>query len=490
MLNFQKERNKLFFATLSLPSTAMGLALTVQLSALSWILATQFGLDVHDIGLVWAAGPIAGIFGQVIVGSLSDHAWFWNGRRRPFIVIGGTIAALSLLALPQIGVVSAALGLEGIVGIALIIALSLDVAVNVGFNPTRSIIADVTPEGDERTLGFTWMQTISGSVSVGGYAIGAIFDNYVLIYSGAIAVFLFSVFPPLFIEEPRELASEDDEPEASTRNLKDLLLSIQPLWGFLIYDIYAMSLRLGGVDVDHFYAEIVCGILTLLLIGHALFRSSEVADEAEAGKREFQKVLAAHSFSWIGIHTTFVYMIIFVQQQFATLNDTDMGRSVSLSFLILNAVGAILPLFVLEPLTRRIGRVATHSACLAVMAVAYFALYFFGETLTAVYLLMAMVGIGWASIVSLPFAIMSQKVDNNQMGLFMGLFNLSVVLPQLTVSLGVAFAISRAADKSSIFLISAIAIALSAMAWTRISEDEESPSPTSDPTSPENDPQH
>ncbi len=491
VLKFQRERNKLFFATLSLPSTAMGLALSVQLSALSWILTTQFGLDVHDIGLVWAAGPIAGIFGQVIIGSLSDHAWFWNGRRRPFIIIGGTVAALSLLALPQIGVISSALGLEGIVGIALIIALTLDFAINVGFNPTRSIIADVTPEGDERTRGFTWMQTISGSISVGGYAIGAIFDNYVLIYTGAIAVFAFSVFPPLFIQEPRELVAEEDhEPEASTRSFKDLMLSIQPLWGFLIYDAYAMTLRLAGIRPDNFYAEIVCGILTLFLIGRALLRRSDVADEAEAGKREFHKVLAAHSFSWIGIHTTFVYMIVFVQQQFATLSDIDMGRSVSLSFLILNAVGALLPLFVLEPLARRIGRVATHTYALAVMSVAYFVLYFFGETLTAVYVLIGLVGVGWASIVSLPFAIMSQKVDVKQMGLYMGLFNLSVVLPQLTVSLGVAMAISRAPDKASIFLISAIAIALSAIAWTRISEDEESPEPTSDPASPGNAPSH
>ena len=181
MLRFQRERNKLFFATLSLPSTAMGLALVAQLSALSWILTTQYGLDVHDIGFVWAAGPLAGIFGQVIIGFISDNVWFWNGRRRPFILIGGVVAALSLLALPKIGVISSALGFESIVGIALIVALTLDFAINVSFNPTRSIIADVTPEGDERTRGFTWMQTISGTVGVGGYAIAAIFDNYVLI---------------------------------------------------------------------------------------------------------------------------------------------------------------------------------------------------------------------------------------------------------------------------------------------------------------------
>jgi Na+/melibiose symporter-like transporter len=469
VLRFQRERNKLFFATLSLPSTAMGLALVAQLSALSWILTTQYGLDVHDIGFVWAAGPLAGIFGQVIIGFISDNVWFWNGRRRPFILIGGVVAALSLLALPKIGVISSALGFESIVGIALIVALTLDFAINVSFNPTRSIIADVTPEGDERTRGFTWMQTISGTVGVGGYAIAAIFDNYVLIYASALVVLLFSVLPPLFIEEPKDLVVEEAAHPREKRSLGELALSIQPLWGFLIYDAYSMTLRLAGIETDHFYAEIVCGILTLVLVARTLF-AKPAGDGAVDHHLEFRKVLAAHSFSWIGIHTTFVYMIIFVQQQFPLLSDIDAGRTVSLSFLILNVVGALLPLFVLQPLSARIGRVATHTWALVVMATAYAALYLFGGTLFIVYLLIALVGVGWASIVSLPFAIMSQKVESDQMGVYMGLFNLSVVLPQLTVSLGVALAISRAADKDAIFLISAIAVALSALAWTRVNE--------------------
>ena len=82
MLDIQKRLTKSFYMILSLPATGMGFALSVQISALSWILATKYQLDIHDIGLVWAAGPIAGILGQVIVGIISDKVWFWNGRRR------------------------------------------------------------------------------------------------------------------------------------------------------------------------------------------------------------------------------------------------------------------------------------------------------------------------------------------------------------------------------------------------------------------------
>ncbi|MCI5083828.1 MAG: MFS transporter [Saprospiraceae bacterium] len=169
MLDIQKRLTNSFYVLLSLPATAMGFALCVQIAALSWILNTKYGLNIEEIGFVWMAGPLAGILGQPIVGLISDKVWFWKGRRRPFILIGGTIAALMILALPNIDVINDAMGLDSIVGVALTVALSLDLAINISFNPTRSIIADVTPQGDLRTRGYTWMQTISGFFGVLAY---------------------------------------------------------------------------------------------------------------------------------------------------------------------------------------------------------------------------------------------------------------------------------------------------------------------------------
>jgi len=97
------------------------------------------------------------------------------------------------------------MGFESIVGIALIIALTLDISVNVGFNPTRSVIADVTKPGSERTLGYTWMQTVSGSIGVAGFGIGTLFGNYVLICASALAVLLMTIIPPFFFAEPRDI---------------------------------------------------------------------------------------------------------------------------------------------------------------------------------------------------------------------------------------------------------------------------------------------
>ena len=116
MLDIQKRLTNSFYIMLSLPATAMGFALCVQIAALSWILNTQFGFDLHQIGIVWMAGPLAGILGQVIIGVISDNVWAWGGRRRPFILVGGVLAALSILALPNIGVIGDALGTDALVG--------------------------------------------------------------------------------------------------------------------------------------------------------------------------------------------------------------------------------------------------------------------------------------------------------------------------------------------------------------------------------------
>ena len=124
-----------------------------------------------------------------------------------------------------------------------------------------------------------------------------------------------------------------------------------------------------------------------------------------------------------------------------------------------------MPVLVLEPISERIGRIKTHASCLAIMAAGYFAMFLAGTTPIAMYVLMAVIAVGWASMISLPFAIMSQKIDKAQTGLYMGLFNLSIVLPQLVVSLGVSLALSRAEDKSLVFIIAALAIALAAGAW-------------------------
>lgn len=408
MLDIQKKLTNTFYALLSLPATAMGFALSIQISALSWILSTKYNLDIHEVGIVWAAGPLAGIIGQPLIGLISDNVWFWNGRRKPFIIIGGTIAALMLLCLPSLDTIGNLLDIGSLIVIAVGVALTLDLAINISFNPTRSIIADVTDDGEARTKGFTWMQSISGFFGVMAYIIGAIFGKYYLIYFGVFLVLAFSILPVFFIEEPRSLAPPEETDGA------------------------------------------------------------EEEDTSEQG--QLWRIYFAHGFTWLGVQTMFVYIFAYISQKMGTLSDDDVGFTIDISFAVMNIVGFLLPVFALQPIAKKIGPVRTHTLCIAAMAVAYFAIVVIGKNPMSLYFLMVFVGIGWAATVSLPFAIFSEKVSKARMGYYMGIFNLSVVIPQLIVSLVLGSVINMIPDKNSIFIISGASLAISAVLWTLVRE--------------------
>lgn len=406
MLPFQKRLTNLFYVVLGLPATAMGFGLSVQIAVLSWILRTRYGLDIHEIGIVWAAGPIAGIIGQPIVGLISDGVWFWGGRRRPFIIIGGILAALAIFALPYIGLINEELGIGNIMAVAITVALTLDLAINISFNPTRSIIADVTPEGQPRTKGYTWMQAISNFFGASAYLISALIGNYTLIYVGVAVVFLFSVVPLFFIEEPRTLS-------ISTIN------------------------ETGSSPTDW---------------------------------PELWKIYIAHAFSWLGIQTMFIYTIAFFEHRFQTTDAALLGSMTGWCFFILNGAGSVFPIVLLEPLSKRIGRVTTHFLAVTTMSLGYLLIFAFVKSPEMMYAVFVLLSIGWAAVVSLPFAIMSEKVNKARMGLYMGIFNLSVVLPQLISSFMIGKVIHHADNKSIGYLISAISLAISALLWLLVRE--------------------
>ncbi|MCX6285986.1 MAG: MFS transporter [Bacteroidetes bacterium] len=415
MLVIQKKLSNLFYLLIGFPSTAMGFALSIQIAVLSWILRTKYNLEIDQIGIVWAAGPIAGILGQPLVGLISDKIWFWGGRRKPFIIIGGMLAALMILALPNIARINDFFGIGSIMAVAVTVALTLDLSINISFNPTRSIIADVTPDGQPRTKGYTWMQSVSNLFGSGAYLMGALISNYFLIYAGVVIVFLFSIGPLIFIEEPRELTKSADD--------KGNMVKTKTQWG------------------------------------------------------ELFKLYFAHSFSWLGIQTMFVYIFAFLEQKMPSMQNlpeaernANLGQLIGWSFFILNAVGAIWPAFLLAPMSKKVGRVRTQALMVGIMSTGYFGIVFLANSPFMLYAMMCVLTLGWAAVVSLPFAIMSEKVDKSRMGFFMGIFNLSVVLPQLVASFAMGRIISHAADKSMVFIISGISLAVSAFLWLFVSE--------------------
>lgn len=479
MREMQKKLSNIFYVILSFPATAMGFALSIQISALSWIMSYKYHLNIEEVGIVWAAGPLAGIFGQVIIGLISDKTWFWGGRRRPFVLIGGTLAALMLLALPNIDKIQSTLGIEHLIIVAIFVALTLDLAINISFNPTRSIIADVTPDGEKRTKGYTWMQTISGTFGMLAYAIGATLGNFVLIYTGSIIVLLFSIIPMFFIKEEKTISNDIVSDKQETKfSFIVLIKTIEPLLGFLLISVYYFITRIIKINIPENISNIIFIILSvfqLFLTLRIMFKSENTDNKEENYRTGYKKALSANAYAWVGIQTMFVFTFAYIKQMLygdqevlSDIEKNEIGRIISYSFLILNAVGAILPAILLEPLSKKIGRIKVNGFAVGIMALAYWSMSLFATSYISLWVLMGIAGIGWAAVVSLPFAIMSEKVEKNKMGLYMGIFNLSIVFPQLFVSWGLSKLIAIYPDK--IYLISGFALTISAILWLLIKD--------------------
>jgi MFS family permease len=151
------------------------------------------------------------------------------------------------------------------------------------------------------------------------------------------------------------------------------------------------------------------------------------------------------------------------------IEDPNAGIN-SFAFLVRDLVGALLPVLVLNVVANKTGMAKTHTGSILLMALGYGLIYFFGTNIIVFFASLCIVGIGWASLVSLPFAIMSERVDQSKMGLYMGIFNLSVVLPQLVASFKMGEVINAAADKSIIFAICAVCLAISGILWISVKD--------------------
>ena len=498
MLNIQKKMSNTFLALLGLPATAVGFALSTQIAALSWILSNKYGLDIHDMAFVWLAGPIAGIFGQVIVGLLSDNVWFMGGRRRPFIMIGGMVSTIAFLALPHIRGISHITGVSDIILIASVIALFLDLSVNVTFNPARSIIADLTTEGKVRTSGYVWMQIMSGFFGVFAYFLSMVFGTETLLYIAAVIVFLTAVFPILFIQENKNLEATKTENQ-ETFGVWQIFKEIFPLYGFLVFGIFSLFFHFFTDSLAAWHNPVLISALAYSVIIGIYIIIQGIKNKSN--RNEFQKIMLAHSFTWVAFQSMFILSGFFIQNQILpNINisniianwfaekltgvtqtaGSSVGNMVSLGFFILNLIGAIFPL-ILQSIAKRIGRVKTYIGALAFSAIGYFYIAYFSRVEIDFYIGMFLVGIGWSAVISIVFAIMSERVNPSKMGLYMGVFNLAVVLPQM-MSNGVANVIKATGNHQLLYIFCGLFVTTSVVFWMFVKEPESSSTKRSIPT--------
>lgn len=377
----------------------MGFAL--QNGNASRILQT-FGADVEHLSLFWLAAPITGMIVQPIIGHYSDRTWTRLGRRRPYILVGALLTTLTLLLMPNAALFTALIPPLWI-GAGLL--MFMDASINVTMEPFRALIGDNLPS-PQRSLGFSVQTFLIGVGAVVGSLLPYMLTNYMgisgtaepghvptnVIYSfyvGGLVLLLTVLWSVIKTKEysPSQLESFTDETVKTVENTTTFGI------GTILKDIKAMPVvmkKLGWVQFFSWFALFMMWVYTTPAIAESVFY-------LKAGNRQDLYMEAAN---WVGV-----------------------------LFGIYNGVSAIYALFI-PKIAKRYGRSNTHAFGLIVGGLSLISLFLIKDA-TLLILPMLGIGIAWGSILAMPYAILSDHLPPTKMGVYMGLFNFFITLPQI-----------------------------------------------------------
>lgn len=411
----------------------------------------SLGSDVDDLALLWIAGPVTGLLVQPLVGHYSDRNWGRFGRRRPFFMAGASLAALALLGLPN----------ADILLIAAVMLWLLDAALNITMEPFRAFVADMTRE-DQRAQGYAVQTMFIGTgavlgslapwilahLGVSNVAAGGIPPSVrYSFYLGAAAIFLAVFWTVMKIKEysPEEMRRFHGESENHLNQAVLIASPTGPAWlafGALVLVLVQMlsldkQLYILGSGLSLYG---LCQIINAgaLRHGRTLGALSQILSDFNTMPLTMRRLALVQFFTWIALFIMWIYMTPVVTQYVFGATDPatpayNQGADwVGVLFSVYNGVAALAAL-VLPSLTRRIGAARTHMVCMMTGAASFAAILVIRD---ATLLLIPMVGIGvaWASILTMPYVILSAVLPQEKLGVYMGIFNFFIVLPQLVIA--------------------------------------------------------
>ncbi len=350
------------------------------------------GASIDEIPILWIAAPTTGLIVQPIIGYLSDRTWGKLGRRRPYFLIGAILASLALIIMPNSPALWIAAGMLWV----------MDASINISMEPFRALVADLLPS-EQRTIGFAVQSFFIGTGAVVASALPYILTNWFgisntapegeipdsVIYSfyiGAIAffsavswtVFRTKEYPP---ENIKEFERYKKESKGFFKGIKEIFKSFIGMPKTMV--------QLAGVQFFSWFALFAMWIYTTPAVTHHIY---EATDPTSA---EYN--LGAN---WVGI-----------------------------LFAVYNGFAA-LTAFLLPWLAKRTSRKTVHMISLICGGVGLASFYVIKDPNL---LLISELGIGlaWASILAMPYAILAGSLPPEKMGVYMGIFNFFIVIPQI-----------------------------------------------------------
>jgi len=419
------------------------------------------GSSIDDLPALWVAAPLTGLLVQPIIGHLSDRTWNRLGRRRPYFLTGAILSALALFLMP----LSPAFGAPLLFAAAML--WLLDASLNISMEPFRAFVGDML-HTDQHAAGYAVQTAFIGA----GAVVGSIFPWFLeqlgvsnlaadggipdtvkwSFWGGGLALFCAVLWTIVTTREysPEQQAAFAHAQEAAPQHPVRALASKSYVGG-AVWIGAGLAVMLA---VDRLALEKEVLLLGALLaaygvisgIGIALARQGRSANMLSsivgdfAGMPDVMKRLAlVQFFSWSALFIMWINTTPVVTQYVFGSTDTtsaaynEGANWVNVLFTVYNAVAAVAALVLLPWLSRRVGQVMTHSICLTLGAGGFLRFVFVRD---ATLLLIAEVGIGiaWASILAMPYAILASNLPQAKLGIYMGLFNVFVVVPQLLVA--------------------------------------------------------
>lgn len=376
-----------------------------------------FGADVHELSWFWIIAPLMGLIVQPIIGHYSDNTWGRFGRRKPFFLTGALLASVGLILMPQADIFIALLPALWVGAGMLMI---MDASFNIAMEPFRALVGD-SLRNDQATLGFSVQTALIGFGAVIGSWLPWVLTNWLgisnesigggvpqhLVWSfiiGAICL-VGSILVTMFTTKeysPEELARFADEKASAKAIALENLSDPEPAHESKLMDIFED------------------------------FRKMPVT---------MRQLSWVQFFSWFGLFGMWVFTTPAIAHHIYGLpvDDThsatyqQAGDWVGILFGIYNGVSAIFA-FMLPMIAKKIGRKLTHSTSLIIGGLGLISMYFMPDENWLI-LSMVCIGIAWASILAMPYAILAGAISPKKMGVYMGIFNFFIVIPQIVNAL-------------------------------------------------------
>ena len=417
------------------------------------------GAEIDAIPILWIAAPLTGLIVQPIIGYMSDRTWNRLGRRRPYFLVGAILASLALFVMPNSPVLWVAAGMLWI----------MDASINVSMEPFRAFVGDMLPE-KQRTGGFAMQTFFIGIGAVVASALPWMMTNWFDVsntappgvvpdsvkwsfYLGG-AAFLLAVSWTVFRTReysPEELAEFDAaRPAAHVATERVLRPASRYLTGGVAWAMIGGGLWLGinarGLDKQLYVLAgglVAFGLLQIITsmlqrggrtdnglyhIMHDLFHMPRV----------MRQLAVVQFFSWFALFAMWIYGTAAVTSHHYGTTDVasalynEGANWVGVLFAVYNGFAALAAIAI-PSLARRLGCRLSHLINMTLGGIGLVSFLFVSDPKL---LIVSMIGVGiaWASILSLPYALLSSNLPANKMGIYMGIFNFFIVIPQLVAA--------------------------------------------------------